>query len=366
MSGGNPAAAIALIGRVRETLALAARKPDTTGDDARYFDVITDAASAAFRFHPLHSALPNHGDIQSPEMDGDGKTDLTLRGKVQIAIDALERELVTAGLIESTRMLTRNLQPILDWALGDESRLVQRCGKKNQWKLKSKSGVDLLDLQLRSNGDLMHHVNNGVFVQAVDGLRVHRVIVAGVENAGLPSSNLAGPYQGPNDGGHGNQDQQIGYSGADARGIYLGACSNVCTDRVQAHGVISHFGYAAGIEFAGATEHAEVHRAVAGNVTAGAAFQPHQDRPPVASEFSDRFPNASAQAVGLVVDATTRNIGIEDFQVTGSISNPGRKPAPKIRIEARLNHLSPDHYLKQDSCVVADPSFNCNPTAVIP
>ena len=52
----------------------------------------------------------------------------------------------------------------------------------------------------------MHHVNKGgigLFIQAVDGLSVNRVIVAGMENAGLPGSNLAGPYQGPDDGGGG-------------------------------------------------------------------------------------------------------------------------------------------------------------------
>jgi hypothetical protein len=256
-------------------------------------------------------------------------------------------------------MLTKNIPPqIIAWADGDGSRIVQDENQKNHWKLVSleKGKETELELRLRANGDFMHHVNKGalgLFIQAVDGLRINRVIVAGVENIGLPGSTKAGAYQGPADGGHGNQEQQIGYSGSDARGIYIGACSNVCTDRIQAHGIISRYGNATGIEFAGGTEHATIDSSVVGDVTAGAAFMaPITESSPTVSanpnfptgmSFNTRYPNTEPEALGLLVDSTTRNISVQDFQVTGVIEQPQRKRASKIRVEARLNNLSPGY-----------------------
>jgi len=341
-------------GTVREVLALAA-KDAATGK----FNVISDSAGAVFRFFKNSTQLSSHLDGQPAEMTDDGAPCLTALGQVQIGIARLERALVAAGLKDRQRMLTKNIPAeIVAWADGNGSRIVPTNGKKNRWQLiRSADSCDvLLELELRSNGDFMHHVNKGaigLFVQAVDGLQVNRVIVAGVENIGLPGSAYAGAYVGPSDGGHGNQQQQLGYSGCDARGIYIGACSNVCTDRIQSHGIVSRYGHATGIEFAGGTEHAEIHSAVVGNVAAGTGFQ--QDEPdekaiaanpffPPAVDFPSRYPNPEPQAVGLVVDSTTRNIAVEDFQVIGTIVQPGRRSAPKLRIEARLNNLSPGHH----------------------
>ncbi len=344
-------------GTVREVLALAAKNPESG-----QFNIISDSAGAVFRFFANDTQLPCHPDEQPAEMTEDGRPSLTVLGHVQIAIARLERALVCACLLPSERMLTKNIPPeIIAWADGDGSRIVQDENQKNHWQLVSldKGKETILELRMRSNGDFMHHVNKGalgLFVQAVDGLRINRVIVAGVENIGLPGSTKAGAYQGPADGGHGNQEQQIGYSGSDARGIYVGACSNVFTDRIQAHGIISRYGNATGIEFAGGTEHATIQSPVVGDVTAGAAFMagmteslPKVDslgaNPnfPTGINFNSRYPNTEPEALGLLVDYTTRNIAIEDFQVTGVIEQPQRKRASKIRVEARLNNLSPGY-----------------------
>lgn len=354
-------------GIVREVLALAAE------DQSGRFNVISDAAGAVIRFFPNDTQLPGHCDIQPAEMTDDGAPSPTKLGRVQFGIARLERALVAAEVVPASRMLTKNIPAeLIAWADGDGSRIVLGGEQPNDWKLvSSDGGATVLRLKLRANGDFMHHVNKGalgLFIQAVDGLRINRVIVAGVENIGLPGSEKAGPYQGPSDGGHGSQSQQLGYSGADARGIYVGACSNVCSDRIQAHGITSRYGHATGIEFAGGTEHAQIHSAVVGNVTAGAGFMeplpehdtndesPPDSEPctvaptcssnshfPPGREFQTRYPNTAPEAFGLMVDATTRNIAIENFQVTGTMEQPGRRRGSKIRIESRLNKLSPGH-----------------------
>lgn len=192
----------------------------------------------------------------------------------------------------------------------------------------------------------MFHVNKGalgLFIQAVDGLVLDRVVVAVVENKGLPGSNHAGPYQGASDGGHAAQNQQQGYSGCDARGIYIGACSNVLADRIQAHGIVSDYGSSTAIEVGGGTEHAKFLSPVAGLTQAGSKFANDEDLENTENKprtFLERFPNLPPMVIGMKVDATTRNVQIEDFQVTGKLTCPIESFPPKIRLESRLNVLS--------------------------
>jgi hypothetical protein len=328
-------------GNVHEVLALATKAPDGS------WVPIADAAGAVVRFFEMDSQLQNHGrtPLAPPELDlSTGGASLSVLGRVQFALAALERKMVAKGLLHLDKAAAKKLFPLVDWAFDTGSRwkITADDGRPGYFWLNGPEDSDRRELRILSNGDTMHHVNKGalgIFIQAVDGLCMERVVVAGVENTGLPGSAMAGPYQGPDDGGHGSQEQQVGYSGCDSRGIYLGACSNVTADRIQAHAVNSSFASATGIQVGGGSEHVEILSALAGNVIAGSEFSPRG----VFVPFTTLYPNGPATAIGLHIDNTTRNICIEDFQMVGALTQPGRKMASKIVIESRLNHLSPEH-----------------------
>ena len=346
------------------------------GGDALTWKVVADAAGAVVRFFPMDSQLHPywHGRKESElaEMDEHGRPSLTVLGTVQFAIAALE----CAMGIEQEDASAGNLYGLINWAFPNNKNQGRKKNHQQRivpakpgefpspggWQNPEHSPADgepsvpglyklvagnsekpLAWLRLRGNGDTMHHVNKGalaVFVQAVDGLCLNRVVVAGVHNVGLPGSLKAGPYQGPDDGGHGAQAQQEGYNGADAFGVYLGACSNVVVDRVQAHGIQSDYGNATGITLAGGTEHAAVFSAVAGNIAAGQAYRLPGESSCKPDVPLSRFPNAAPVGIGLHVDNTTRNIQIDDFQQVGKLTQPSRNYASKIVIESRLNLLN--------------------------
>jgi len=320
-------------GNVREVLALASSQ----------YGPAADSAGSLFRFFGLKTQLPGHSDPQIAEMNAQGKPTLTFNGKAQIALASLERKLIEHGVIPESSALTFKLFPFIDWAKNDGSKIVQDPGTPYKFKLKNE------EFTLMSNGDSMFHVNKGalgLFIQAVDGLLLDRVVVAVVENKGLPGSDLAGPYQSASNGGHAAQNQQQGYSGCDARGIYLGACSNVLADRIQAHGIVSDYGSSTAIEVGGGTEHAKFISAVAGLTQAGAKFADDSDFENSENKphtFMERFPNLPPMVIGMKVDATTRNVQIDDFQVTGKLACPVDSFPPKIRLESRLNVLSPSN-----------------------
>lgn len=340
------------------------------GGEALKWRVVADAAGAVVRFFPMDSQLHPywHGRKESDqaEMDEHGKPSLTVLGKVQFAIAALEK----AMEIEQDDASAGNLYGLVDWAFPKTNSKNQRIVPTKPgefpvtsgWRSPEHSPADteqsepglyklvagssekpLAWLRLRGNGDTMHHVNKGalaVFIQAVDGLCLSRVVVAGVRNVGLPGSLKAGPYQGPDDGGHGAQAQQEGYNGADAFGVYVGACSNVVVDRVQAHGIQSDYGNATGIAMAGGTEHAAILSAVGGNIAAGQAYRLPGESSCKPDVPLSRFPNAAPVGIGLHVDNTTRNIQIDDFQQVGKLTQPSRHYASKLVIESRLNLLN--------------------------
>ncbi len=319
-------------GNVREVLALASES----------YGPAADSAGSLFRFFGLKTQLPNYTDPQIAEMNTQGKPTLTFNGKAQIALASLEKKMIELDLMPESAALTKKLFPFVDWAKGDGSKITQDPDKPYLFKLKNEK------LTLMSNGDSMFHVNKGalgLFIQAVDGLVLDRVVVTVVENKGLPGSDLAGPYQSAADGGHAAQNQQQGYSGCDSRGIYVGACSNVYADRIQAHGIVSDYGSCTAIEVAGGTEHAKFISPVAGLTQAGAKFAEDGDfenKENKPRTFGARFPNQPPMVIGMKIDATTRNIYMEDFQVTGKLSCPIDSFPPKVRMESRLNVLTPN------------------------
>lgn len=276
---------------------------------------------------PIGAILPlwPHGG-QPGNMDEQGRACPTVLGAVQLRLSALLQALpaeVTA------RLAPPRVPPsIVGWSHDPRRRLVPSADDPRQRVLVDDCDpcTPLARFELRCNGDSMHHVNKGVigvFIQAVDGLVLERVGVDGVVNAGEPGSDLAGPYIGPTDGGHLGQERQLGYGGADARGVYLGACSDARVRGLRISNVESAHGSAHGIELSGGTRRVVLRDCALGRVTAGSRRDP--------SPGSALYPNRPARAVGIRVDQTTASVSVLSCTFGPTPTQPG--PAPGRSIE---------------------------------
>jgi len=333
-------------GNVREVLGLEI----VGGYSGENPELIADTAGSLFRFFPILAQGMKLSDKQEAEMDKNGHPKLTVIGQVQIALAKLEKHLKTIDDLPENktnskykklnRELAKKMYDIVEWAEGNDGNLTQSKDSKFLWEMGNKK------FRLYSNGDSMFHVNKGalgLFLQAIDGLNLDRVNVTVVENKGLPGSDCAGNYRDSSNGGHKLQNQQLGYTGANSKGIYIGACSNVMADRIQSHGVVSDYGSSVGIEIAGGSEHVSLLSPIVGIVESGRNFNKEYNK--VSEEgkistFQTRFPNTPPIANGLLVNETTRNIGIEDYQNIGKIESPIEEFPAKIRIHSRLNSLN--------------------------
>ena len=322
-------------GNVRETLALAPRDGGA----------ITDASGSLFRFFGVESpvlAADAPPDPQRPEMDpSNGMAQLSALGDAQVALAELEQALCDAGVVSEARRLTKMPAQVIRWARTDGWRILPSPGQPpHHWQVQDADGTSVLPLTLHANGDSMFHVNKGalgLFVQAVDSLTLDRVVVTVVRNVGLPGSDRAGAYGGAGDGGHPSQGKQLGYSGADARGIYVGACSNVDASGLVASGIRSDHGLAHGIEIAGGTERIRVSSAFVGPIRAGAAHRSADLKG--GWPLVPRLPNQPPQAVGLRVDGSSRNVALADVQVAGPLLQPTPGEGVQVRIESPLVEL---------------------------
>jgi hypothetical protein len=105
-------------------------------------------------------------------------------------------------------------------------------------------------LRLLCNGDSMFHVHKGVFGIRCDGCRhltIDNVTVENIHNDGAAGSALGGRYHGPK-GGHKNQNQGVGYGGADTRGISVAGCFNAEVKNTKVKHITSRCASATGID----------------------------------------------------------------------------------------------------------------------
>jgi hypothetical protein len=305
-------------GAVREVLALAIQPNNA---------VVTDAAGSAFRFFGHDSALNGHSDAQPAEMDDDGNPTLTEVGRAQIAIAALERKLVDLEQISSAIAVQIIPPQLVAWANTPNWRILKAGGK--DYRIEPDQSIRF---RVLGNGDSMFHVNKGaigLFVQGVDGLTLDRVSVSNVANLGLPGSTKPGRYKGPDDGGHPNQGWQTGYTGADARGIYVGACSNVTAADISASAVDSRYGSAWGVSIAGGSANVDSDGILIGDVSAGSDYQAKTAQQP-----RDRLPNTPPEAIGLYVDRFSTDVGICGLHLMGRVASVLPKDGVGIRIES--------------------------------
>jgi hypothetical protein len=221
-----------------------------------------------------------------------------------------------------------NITPeVVDWAEKPTRTLRPAADGGRFWEIVDDACPDhcLARLEMRANGDTMHHVDKGVlgiFIQTVDGLVLEDCQCADTRNDGGSGTELAGPYRGAADGGHAGQSSMIGYGGADVRGIYVGACSDVVMDGVRVLNTRCAYGSACGIEVAGASDNCSIDRAYVANVAAGADM---------AEPYPSTYPNPPARAIGLRVAADTEMVSIGQRVIEGELTQPG--PTPTLPVE---------------------------------
>lgn len=335
-------------GEVRETLALATirRKPgsaELVGDSNGFLisdTAIADSSGSLFRFFPLlapdeiggcrrenSSSSPRFGDPQPGEMDlKTGKASLSVLGKAQMRFAVLLKAIRDAAP-DSEPLLINTKVPdsLLDWAEETSGLMLRQAEAKETygnsshqvWELRRDGENQAVDqFLMHGNADIMFHVNKGaigLFAQGVDGLTLDRVSVSDVENQGWPGSDLPGNYLGVSDGGHPKQGRQIGYSGADSRGVHIGACTNVAVKCLSVSGVRSAYGSATGIGIVGGSINVEAATVNFGLVQAGHGYDDAHPMPQA------RWPNLLPEPLGLFVDRFSHNVRLRQTVHMGMI-----------------------------------------------
>ena len=112
-------------------------------------------------------------------------------------------------------------------------------------------------------GDTMFHVNKGVMgirCDGVSGLVLTNVSITNVVNRGALGSTLAGRYFG-SARGHPNQNDDIGYGGAQVRGLVLARCFRPYMQNLNICNIISHYGSAWGVDLMNGNNWLRVHGA---------------------------------------------------------------------------------------------------------
>jgi hypothetical protein len=236
---------------------------------------------------------------------------------------------VAAGALASHLQAAKIPASVVAWASSGQLRIAAVPGHRNLYRI---LGQNKTRFSLQANGDSMFHVNKGavgLFLQAVDGLTLDRVVVAGVRNSGFPGSDLPGAYSGPSDGGHTAQGRQLGYGGADARALHVGACSNVLMRHVAASALASDFGSALAISIAGGSVGVEAEDLVIGDVSAGQGYKNSDDALPTA-----RLPNLAPEAIGVFVDRFSVNVSTKNIKQLGLIQSAWIDGVRMTRIES--------------------------------
>ncbi len=295
--------------QVREVVALAPVK----AEDAPKSGPVADAGGAVFQFFSDGEQPGNWNDA--------GHAVLTCLGAIQVAIS----EAVAALPVDNRPPFPRSSLPdsIQKWC-GDSTLKLRQSGDVPRfWQLDDLANTKF---EIRCNGDTMHHVNKGViglFIQAVSDLEIDDVSVISTSNAGAPGSDKSGPYRSASDGGHADQAMHLGYTGADARGAYIGACTDADISRLRSWGVTSSNGDATGIEISGGSEAVMTRDCSSGNVFAGTELA----ESPVTS-----LPNGPAIACGLRVARETSRVALLGYRPVGDVKHPGPYPVHELEI----------------------------------
>lgn len=311
---------------VREILALAEMEESKAGRTLK--PPVHDISGAVFQFFETF-------DGQKGNMDSKGKADLTVLGKAQIALADIKFQILTKypkEVCDKDGTLLRQLsfllgrsnipKEIIDWAKGNGAIKKERY-TSTDYKL-SKG----FKMQVLCNGDTMHHVNKGcigLFIQSVDGLVLDNVVISGVKNTGYKGEERAGSYLGSEDGGHKSQGHIVGYSGADARGIFIGACSNVALNDAKVFSIRADYGSCYGIEIANGNHHVLVEHPIIANCTAGGKLK-KGNKP--------TLPNKPCKAVGLSISNNNTLVQLIHPKIEGPFSQSWAEPVNRIEINS--------------------------------
>ena len=125
------------------------------------------------------------------------------------------------------------------------------------------------------NGDSMNHQQKGVLairMDGVDGLVLNKVSVTETINHGKDGMYDQN-YVNGKDGGHSSQsgsDPNLGYTGADARGVGLFCVKGFVISDLSIQGVVSHYGKSIGVDVCGQSN-GSIYNSSVSNILAGAS-----------------------------------------------------------------------------------------------
>lgn len=208
-----------------------------------------------------------------------------------------------AAIRDAGRLGTLNIHPaVVAWGRDDvtyeiDSRIISNTtlfSHLMRWT----------DIRYIGNGDSMFHVNKGFFGIRLDGVKcvdIQCTKICKVVNKSNKGSSKAGPYTGPTDGGHLDQNTMRGYTAADAYGIMVSGCADVTLKRLSICCIKSFNGSAYGVYIGGGSRHIKHGCNKITNVE-------------TCSPRHQVMPNKPPEAVKFYVDDTIEDYQIEEFQ----------------------------------------------------
>ncbi len=167
-------------------------------------------------------------------------------------------------------------------------------------------------VNLRCNGDSMHHVHKGTVAYRFDGISglfMQHCSAIDIANQGPDGSLLGGQYQNGSDGGHEGQGSKlIGYTGSDAYGIRLSTCEYATLNQCQVESVVSDQGSSYGLYVSNGSRNILLKGCDVKTVKAGT--KTNATKPWAGA-------NTIPQAFALKTDSDTSEVAIEHCTMSG-------------------------------------------------
>ncbi len=185
-------------------------------------------------------------------------------------------------------------------------------------------------VNLRCNGDSMHHVHKGTVAYRFDGisgLLMKNCSAKEIVNHGPAGSLLGGRYQNGSDGGHEGQGTTlIGYTGSDAYGIRLSACEYATLNQCHVESVSSDQGSSYGLYVSNGSRNVLLNDCAVNTVRAGT--KTNATKPWAGA-------NTIPQAFALKTDSDTSEVSIEHCTTNGEWQPHFPKPSNETQVDPK-------------------------------
>ncbi len=198
-------------------------------------------------------------------------------------------------------------------------------------------------VNLRRNGDSMHHVHKGTVAYRLDGLSgllMKNCSATEIANHGPAGALHGGQYHNGSDGGHEEQGTKlIGYTGSDAYGIRLSACEYATLNQCRVESVVSHQGSGHGLYVSNGSRNIHLNDCVVDSVKAGTK---------VNSTAPWEGASLIPKAFGLKTDADTSGVSIEHCTISGESQPTLPKPSSPDSNRKLIMEVTEGNEVRQD------------------